>query len=135
MIDVPHLNWVQIAGMTIEEAEAYLISEYKEGYYVDPQIRIRLIEKAKMQFKILGQVANPGFYEVPPGMDLDLLDAIAIAGGYTRIASKIILKSEANEKGEVDINTFKLRDLTRGTKVKIPKLAGNETIVVGESIF
>ena len=48
-----------------------------------------LLGYAKRRFSILGQVNRPGSYEMPessPG-GIDLLEAIAMAGGYTRIAA------------------------------------------------
>lgn len=99
----------------------------------DPLTR-KAEEFANIRIKILGQVANPGIYEVPPGMEIDLLDAIALAGGYTRIAGKVTINY--NEKGEQKTESFRLKDLTKGSvNGTLPKLTGNVTIIVGESIF
>ncbi|MDA7622503.1 SLBB domain-containing protein [Verrucomicrobia bacterium] len=84
--------------------------------------------------KFFGQVANPGYYEVPPGLGVDLLDAIAIAGGYTRLAGKITLKASKLETPST-VKNFKIKNLTNGGKNEIPKLIGGETIVIGESFF
>src|SRR5437667_11017119 len=48
-----------------------------------------LLGYAKRRFSMLGQVNRPGSYEMPetsPG-GIDLLEAIAMAGGDTRIAA------------------------------------------------
>lgn len=128
-----HLEWVFIQGMTVREVQDELKKRYEEDFFTAPRVKLTLIEKASLKFKILGQVANPGFYEVPPGLDIDLLDAIAIAGGYTRIAGKVIFK-DPSPQGSESIETFSLKELTK-EKTKIPSLDGDETIIIGESIF
>ncbi len=133
-VNLDYINWVEIAGLTLEEATAKIKQLYAKDFFVNPQINLRIVEKAKLKYKILGQVANPGFYEVPPGLEVDLLDAIAIAGGYTRIAGKITFKTPLSDGG-VDITTYKLRELTKKSNSEIPPLKGDETIIVGESFF
>jgi len=47
-----------------------------------------LLGFAKRRFSILGQVGRPGSYEMPESVQrYRLLEAIALAGGYTRIAA------------------------------------------------
>lgn len=86
-----------------------------------------------IRFKILGEVNKPGFYEVPRDIGIDLLDAIAIAGGYEKLADDVTLKY--TDEGKEKVETFKLRDLKRTPESQIPKLRTNATIMVGESIF
>ena len=51
-------------------------------------------------FSILGQVQKPGIYEIPEGTHLNIVDAILLAGGYTRLAEKngVIVKRTVNGK-------------------------------------
>lgn len=133
-VNLEYINWVGVEGKTLEEASLEIQELYAKDYFVNPSLKLRLTEKAPIRFKILGQVANPGYYEVPPGLGVDLLDAIAIAGGYTRLAGKIILKSYDSESPS-EIRNFKIRNLTKVGKNQIPKLIGGETIVIGESFF
>jgi polysaccharide export outer membrane protein len=39
-------------------------------------------------FSILGQVLKPGIYEIPEGAHVNIVEAILMAGGYTRIAAQ-----------------------------------------------
>jgi polysaccharide export outer membrane protein len=134
MINLDHLEWFYVLDMTVRKAQEEIKKAYEKDYFTNPRVKLSLLEKANLRFKILGQVANPGFYEVPPGLDIDLLDAIAIAGGYTRIAGKVIFK-DPKPNGEETILTYKIKELTKDSKVKIPELNGDETIIIGESIF
>ena len=79
-----------------------------------------------LRFKVLGRVQNPGLYEVPSDMDLDLLDALAIAGGYIDNARNMML-NKADGSGQL----FQIHELARNSE--IPKLAGDETITVYDS--
>ena len=133
------LGWVNVEKLTVEQAQDMIKEKYMAEYFRNPRVNLRLVSKAKLRFKILGQVAQPGFYEVPPGLEVDLLDAIAIAGGYTRLANKVTYKyftqNDADGQTGERIETYKIRELKRTPGAKIPVLNGDDTIVVGESIF
>jgi polysaccharide export outer membrane protein len=133
-INLEYINWVEIVGKTLKEANEHISKLYAKDYFVNPKVKLRLVEKAPLRYKILGQVANPGFYEVPPGLEVDLLDAIAIAGGYTRIAGRITFKAPLPDGGD-EVKTFKMKELTSKSTSRIPQLKGDETIIVGESFF
>jgi polysaccharide export outer membrane protein len=138
-VNLDLLGWVNLENKTLEQAELLLKGAYEDRYFKNPRISLRLVKKAPLRFKILGQVAQPGFYEVPPGLEVDLLDAIAIAGGYTRLANKVTYKYVTQEKknapAEERIKVYRIRELNRTSNSKIPVLNGGDTIVVGESIF
>ena len=138
-VNLDLLGWVNLENKTLEQAELLLKGAYEDRYFKNPRISLRLVKKAPLRFKILGQVAQPGFYEVPPGLEVDLLDAIAIAGGYTRLANKVTYKYVTQEKkntpAEERIEVYRIRELNRTSNSKIPVLNGGDTIVVGESIF
>jgi protein involved in polysaccharide export with SLBB domain len=133
-INLEYINWIDVKGKTLQEATEEITELYAKDYFVAPNLKLRLVEKAPLRYKILGQVANPGFYEVPPGLEIDLLDAIAIAGGYTRIAGKITFKSQL-PNGDESVRDYKIRELTKKLSASIPELKGDETIIVGESFF
>jgi polysaccharide export outer membrane protein len=107
---------------------------YGHEYFVNPRLKLTIEEKAKIQYKILGQVANPGFYEVPPNLNINLLDAIAIAGGYTRLAGKITLR-KPERTGPDKITSFRVKKLAKANSTSIPSISGGESIVVGETFF
>src|SRR5207247_4654596 len=88
-LSVPLLGSVHLASLTLTQAASKLTELYGRDYLVNPKVNVMLLGYAKRRFSILGQVGRPGSYEMPessPG-GIDLLDAIAMAGGYTRIAA------------------------------------------------
>jgi len=81
-------------------------------------------------------VNRPGSYEMPetsPG-GIDLLEAIAIAGGYTRIAApeRISVRRHSSNGGDQFIKVDAKR-LARGDGNF--RVESGDTITVGESIF
>ena len=88
-VSVPLLGSIHLAGLTLTQAASKLTDLYGRDYLVNPRVNVMLLGYAKRRFSILGQVNRPGTYEMPdssPG-GIDLLEAIAMAGGYTRIAA------------------------------------------------
>jgi protein involved in polysaccharide export with SLBB domain len=63
---------------------------------IKAQAQVLVTEYAPQAFSVLGQVAQPGRYSFPRGLPprLSLEEAVAMAGGYTRLAqqSKVLLK-------------------------------------------
>ena len=88
-LSVPLLGSVHLAGLTLTQAASKLTELYSRDYLVNPRVNVILQSYAKRRFSILGQVGRPGNYEMPEGSPggIDLLEAIALAGGYTRIAA------------------------------------------------
>src|SRR5207248_4099846 len=88
-LSVPLLGSIRLAGLTLTQAAAKLTELYGRDYLVSPKVNVMLIGYAKRRFSVLGQVNRPGSYEMPDGSPggIDLLEAIAMAGGYTRIAA------------------------------------------------
>ena len=88
-LSVPLLGSIHLAGLTLTQAVSKLTELYSRDYLVNPKINVTLLGYARKRFSILGQVNHPGSIEMPEGSQegIDLLEAIALAGGYTRIAS------------------------------------------------
>ena len=130
-LSVPLLGSIHLAGLTLGQAATRLTDLYGRDYLVNPKVNVMLIGYAKRRFTMLGQINRPGSYEMPDGSPegIDLLEAIAMAGGYTRIA--------APEKVSVRRGTQVMRvDAKRQARgnTAFTVLPG-DTVTVGESIF
>lgn len=127
------IETVKIGGLTLKAAKEHVLSRYEAEYLFDPKITLSIVEKAKRRFVILGQVRNPGYYEVPRSIKLDIFQAIAMAGGYTRIAGKVTIK-RTTSRGETSMK-FRLSRLKKKPKSEVPLVAEDDTVIVGESWF
>src|SRR5437868_8609820 len=131
-LSVPLLGSVHLAGMTLTQAAAKLTDLYARDYLVNPRVNVMLIGYAKRRFTMLGQINRPGSYELPEGSPegIDLLEAIAVAGGYTRIAApERVSVRRGNQVIRVDA-----KRMARGDHAGFVVQPG-DTVTVGESIF
>ena len=131
-LSVPLLGSIHLAGLSLSQAASRLTELYGKDYLVNPKVNVSLIGYARRRFTMLGQVNRPGSYEMPDGSPegIELLEAIAMAGGYTRIAApeKVSIK-RGNKLMRVDA-----KKQARGGHDAFTVLPG-DTITVGESIF
>lgn len=133
-INFPLIGTVKIGGCTVHQAAEVLESHLKE-YLIQPQVNLSIVEYAKRHFTILGQVGRPGTFDLPDDATVNLLEAIGMAGGYTRIASpsNVILKRQVRGQEK----TFKLNadKMLKNAGTERFEVLPGDTIVVGESLF
>lgn len=134
-IHFPLIGSVSLAGKTVDEAEATITAMLKKDYLNDPQVTITVMEHAHRRFTVMGQVQKPGSYDIPEDESVDLLEAIAIAGGYTRIAdpSHIIVKRRAG--GRETILRFNAKAMAKSDDQQSIPVYPNDVITVAESMF
>ncbi len=131
-LSLPLLGSVRLSGLTLTQAASRLTELYGRDYLVSPKVNVMLVGYAKRRFTVLGQVNRPGSYEMPEGSPggIDLLEAIAMAGGYTRIAAPERVSVRRHDQFiKVDA-----KRLARG-KGDSFRVDPGDTITVGESIF
>jgi polysaccharide export outer membrane protein len=138
-LSLPLLGSIHLAGLTLTQATARLTELYARDYLVNPKVNVMLIGYAKRRFTMLGQVNRPGSFEMPDGSPggIDLLEAVAMAGGYTRIAApeRITVRRRGPNGDEImKVDGKRLARGTGGTSSSFKVLPG-DTITVGESIF
>ena len=131
-LSVPLLGSVHLAGLTLSQAASRLTELYGRDYLVNPRVNIMLLGYAKRRFTMLGQVNRPGSYEMPDGSPegIDLLEAIAMAGGYTRIAAP----ERVSVRRGGQVLRVDAKRMARGDHAGFEVKPG-DTVTVGESIF
>jgi len=86
-------------------------------------------------FYIIGQVQNPGSYALPE-REITLVEAISMAGGFTRIAARNRTRIIRVEDGVEKIIEVKVDAITKaGKKIQDVMIQPNDVIVVPESFF
>ena len=130
----PLIGELKIGGLAVRDARELIRRRYNADYLVEPQVYLNVVNYAGRKFTILGQVAKPGTYEFPPGEHLNLLEAVGMAGGFTRLADRsgVVVKREAGGSEQtLKVNAKKLT-LKDGRPFQ---LASGDVITVGESWF
>ncbi len=80
-ISFPLLGAVQIAGLTVSEAQQKIEKLLRDGAFVNqPQVTIQTVQIRSSQLSILGQVAKPGRYPIDI-VGSTVSEMIATAGG------------------------------------------------------
>lgn len=78
-VQLPLVGQVKAATLTIHEFVAEVTNALKEGYLKDPKVSVEVLNYRP--FYIIGEVNKPGEYPFENG--LNVLGAVALAGGYT----------------------------------------------------
>ena len=136
-LSLPLLGSVHLGGLTLAQAASRITELYGRDYLVNPKVNITLVGYAKRRFTILGQINRPGSYEMPEGSPdgIDLLEAIAMAGGYTRIAApERISVRRRGATGEDEILRVDAKRLARRGGESFQVRPG-DTVTVAESLF
>ena len=120
-ITMPLLGQVAAANRTVTQLQTEITAALDKDYIVNPRVSIEVLNYRP--FYILGQVNAPGSYSYVTGMDVR--QAIAIAGGFTRRArTSTVTVIRETAQGTVEIEA----------KPDIPILPG-DTIEVERRLF
>jgi polysaccharide export outer membrane protein len=134
-ITFPLLGPLSLSGKTVAQATSEIRTRLDKDYVINPQVTLTILEYAQQWVSVLGEVQKPGLVAIPPEGGLDLLGAIALAGGYTRVAdpSHIIVRRIVSGRDVVlKVNAKMLaRDVHVGEFLVQP----GDRISVAESIW
>jgi protein involved in polysaccharide export with SLBB domain len=133
-ITFPLLGNVKLAGLTMSQATSRLTELLKRDFLVNPRVSMSVVSFSKKRFTVLGQVNSPGIKEMPDQESLDLLEAIGMAGGYTRIANPSKITVKRREGGTESVIQVDGKAMARGNG-KGFQIKPGDTITVAESIF
>jgi len=134
-ISVPLIGTVKVGGKSVDEAAQIIRSRLAKGYLVNPQVNVGVEEFAKRLVTVLGEVQKGGTFEFPNQGPLDLLQAIGLAGGYSKVANpgKIVVKRRVDGKETVLLVNGKALAAKAG--VERFEVFPGDTITVAQSIF
>jgi polysaccharide export outer membrane protein len=135
MVMLPLLGQIKIGGMTTEEATRYIQELYGKDYLVNPQVNLIVDKFATRRFAVLGQVQHPGSFEFPPNESVNLLEAIAMSGGYTRLGAPSKVTVRRTENGSPKVYYLDATKMAKDQKKKPFEILPDDIIAVGERIF
>jgi polysaccharide export outer membrane protein len=104
-------------------------------FTLKPDDAISVAVLPRGHFTVLGQIVRPGTYDMPEDRPVYLTDAIAVAGGFTRIAnpSRVLLKRSAN--GRETVLSVDAKAMENSPNTQRLELQDQDTITVTESMF
>ena len=127
-ITFPLLDDIQASGRTTVQVKEEIEKGLKQ-FIEDPIVTVILKNPVSRKFYILGEVVKTGEY--PLIKDLTVLQAFALAGGFTEWASKKEIILLRQEKGGKKIIRINYKDIVKGEELSQDvMLRPNDTIIV-----
>jgi len=132
----PLIGAVNVVGESVTAATEEIKARYRDGYLVYPQVSLTVRTYAQKLFTVLGQVQKPGSYDMKGSDEITLLQAIGMAGGYTKIANpgRVTVKRQQAGGGEQVIKLDAKR-MARGDSSAAFYVKPGDVITVAESLF
>jgi polysaccharide export outer membrane protein len=128
-IRVPLIGEVNVKNLTVSQVAAKLEKLLADGYLVHPQVDVFIKEYRSKKAIILGQIKNPGLYELRGGTTI--LEFISTAGGVTsEVGNTATIKRKTTAAGEEDQIVVDLESL-----IKKGETALNIPIRDGDSVY
>jgi polysaccharide export outer membrane protein len=131
----PLIGVINLGGKTIQQASILIRDALGKDYLVNPQVTITVVEYAKRRFTVLGQVQKPGTFEIPNEETVTLMQAIAMAGGYTRLANRSGVIVSRNVAGKKVSHTLDVRMTANDAESKPFEILPEDTITIPERLF
>lgn len=127
----PLVGQVKAHGMSIPMLEITM-EQMLQKYVKNPQVTVFIQEYSTIT--VSGQVKKPGAY--PLKGQLTVIEAISLAGGFTKIAARNnvkIMRVENNEKKTIRVRVADVNK--KGDKFKDVALKRSDIVYIPESMF
>jgi polysaccharide export outer membrane protein len=133
----PLIGQVKVAGMSVNLVAKKIEEMLSEGYIVSPHVSVFIEEYRSQRVTIMGQVRNPGLYELKGFTTF--MELLSKAGDLTSEAGDkafIKRKPESPDKGERNITIDLKRLVEKGdTSQDIPVVDGDSVYIVKAGTF
>ena len=128
-VTLPLIGDVRAGGRPVEAVAADIAGRAARFYTETPVIAVEVAELHGYRVYVLGEVSRPG--ELTPRGPITVLQAIALAGGFTRFASPnaiVIVRHDARGERRIPISYAEV--VEKGDLKQDLPLLTNDTIVV-----
>lgn len=135
---LPLIGEIKVSGMTVKQARSQITDLYNRDYLVNPQVTLNHLAETEEpgRVTVIGRVGSAGAYSLPKGAkQMPLLEAIALAGGFTRYASTSGVKIRRRENGTQKVYTVNAKKLAEDPKAQQFFVIPGDHITVSERIF
>lgn len=131
-VNYPHVGRFRASGLTCAEVEELLADGLKQGFLRKPSVACSITEYKSKQIFVLGEVQNPG--SIPYRTDISIIEAFALAGGFSNRASSNNTKLTRVIDGvEVQVRV-PMQEIVEGRQRNLKLLPG-DIVFVPESAY
>jgi polysaccharide export outer membrane protein len=131
----PLIGAVKIGGLTVQAATRTIRERLDARYLVNPQVTITVLGYANRNVTVLGQVQRPGAFSMKDQGSIDLLHAIGLAGGFTRLASTSRVTVKRTVAGREVVCVLDAKRMAAESDTKPFIVLPGDTITVAERMF
>jgi polysaccharide export outer membrane protein len=130
-VNLPVLGLIRVSGLNPVQAAVRIESQLRSrGLMIDPHVTVSVTEYASQVATVLGEVKAPGVY--PVFGSRRLLDVIALAGGLSPSAGKVVTIAHRDDPG----HPVKIRLVKNAQSLgaqQNPVILPDDTIEVGKA--
>jgi polysaccharide export outer membrane protein len=137
VITIPLIGEIKVAGMTTDRVAKAIAEKLADGFIVDPNVSVFVLEFRSKKAIVMGQVNKPGIYMLTG--NTTFLELLSLAGGLTKDAgSKATIKRKTSDgtKGE-GIITIDLKKLIEegDTSLDVSLMDGDNVYIAKAGVF
>jgi polysaccharide export outer membrane protein len=125
-ISYPLIGEVQAAGLTVKQLQA-AISKRLTKYVTDAHVTVILLKAQNYEVYVTGKVNRPGNFMI--GRPINVMQAIAMAGGLTPFASPGSIMVLRTTDGKEEVFPFNYKEVAQGEF-----LEQNRTLLPGDVV-
>lgn len=141
-INLPLIQEIRLAGLTIAEAQDAISKAYRDGRFLrNPVVSVTVDEYAPRNVIVSGKVNIQGRQEIPPDTEITIAEMIFKAGGFADTAqSKSVRLTRTLPDGNLKVFTLDVDSAIKGKEKATSKDAGfvlepDDIIYVPEKII
>ena len=145
-VSLPLVKTVMVGGRSISEARETVRLLYEKDFLVAAHVNIVLVQssktnkepvlvKPKLRFTILGQVKKPGNHEIQEGEKVSIVQAIAIAEGFTGVANQKSVTVLRTVNGKTEKFELDVKQMMNDSKAKPFEIKPGDMIDVRQTVF
>lgn len=135
-VSLPLIGTVDLRKRSVRQAEELIRQLYDRDYLVNPQVTVIVLKYAERAVNVIGMVNSPQAVPFPPERGLTLLEAIARAGGFNRLADRANVRiTRTDDKGVSATFTVNADKLLDAKSANLWTLQVDDVVFVPEKFF
>ena len=131
----PLIGAVKIGGLSVQAATRTIRDRLDARYLVNPQVTVTVLGYANRNVTVLGQVQHPGAFSMKDQGSIDLLHAIGLAGGFTRLANASRVTVKRTIDGREAVHVLDAKRMAADSSTEPFVVLPGDTITVAERLF
>lgn len=135
-VNLPLIGLIDLSGKSVRQAEEMIRARYDADYLKNPQITITVLEYTPRTVQVVGAINQPGAIAFTPEQQMTIMEAIAKAGGQSRVADiRRVNLTRLTAEGKTETYTINLDDIMKGRSTEKWPLLKGDVIFVPERIL